>query len=117
MPAILLLLALTSAGAAFWLAALTLRHRDIMQMLPLLTQLLMFASPVIYPSSIVPEALRGLYGLNPLVTVIEGARWAVLGTAPPTAVGIVLSSSAALVLFLSGLVMLRRHEPVMSDLV
>ena len=77
----------------------------------------MFASPVIYPSSIVPAALRDLYALNPLVTVIEGARWAVLGTAPPSLTGIALSGAVGLALFVFGLALLRQHEPVMSDLV
>ncbi|HYE50553.1 MAG TPA: ABC transporter permease [Azospirillaceae bacterium] len=117
LPLVLLLLAALGTGLALWLSALAVRYRDLTQLLPFLTQLLMFASPVIYPSEIVPEPYRFFYALNPLVTVLEGARWALLGAEPPAALPAALSVVLVLALLAGGMRALRRGEPALSDLV
>lgn len=114
----LFLLALvTSVGAGLWLAALNVEYRDVRYALPFLTQLWMFATPIVYPSSLLPEGWRIVYGLNPMVGVVEGFRWALLGT--DTAPGLITVASlvAALVLFISGAFYFRRVERTFADVV
>jgi len=82
-PLFVLLGAASAAAGAVWLAALTVRFRDVRYVLPFAVQIWMFATPVVYPASLVPESFRPLYGLNPMVGVIEGFRWAMLGAPAP----------------------------------
>lgn len=111
------LMALTSALAAgFWLSALNVKYRDVRYTLPFLTQLLMFVSPVAYPSSLVPEKWRLLYGLNPMAGVIEGFRWTLLGSAPPVGT-IYVSALLTVVLFIGGLYYFRHTERLFADLI
>ncbi len=84
-PLLVLLTAVTAFGAGLWLAALNVRYRDVRYVLPFLTQLWLFATPVVYPSSLVPAAWRPVYGLNPMVGVVDGFRWALLGAGSPWA--------------------------------
>ena len=79
LPALLLLAVLTALGVGLWLSALNAMYRDVRYVLPFLVQFWMFASPVAYPSSLVPAKWRWLYGLNPMAGVIEGFRWALTG--------------------------------------
>ena len=79
LPAFLLLAVLTALGVGLWLAALNAIYRDVRYVLPFLVQFWMFASPVAYPSSLVPTKWRWLYGLNPMAGVIEGFRWTLTG--------------------------------------
>lgn len=112
-----LALALGAAlGVGLWLAALNVEYRDIRYVVPFLTQFWLFATPIAYPSSLLEEPWRTLYGLNPMVGVVEGFRWALLGTdtAPGLIVGV--SSIAALVILVSGAFYFRRVEKSFADL-
>jgi lipopolysaccharide transport system permease protein len=101
LPLFVLLAVMTALGVGLWLSALNVRYRDVRHTMPFLTQLWLFVTPVAYPSSLVPEAWRPLYGLNPMAGVTEGFRWALLGrTEPPFA--LLAVSTVAVVLFLVG---------------
>ena len=80
---LVLLAFVTALGVGLWLAALNVQYRDVRYVLPFLTQLWLFATPIVYPSSLVPAPWRPVYGLNPMVGVVDGFRWALLGSAPP----------------------------------
>ena len=100
-PVFLLLTLLTSLAVSLWLAALFVRFRDIAAAMPLVTQVWMFSSPVVYPASLVPERWRWLYDLNPMAGVIEGFRWALLKAPPPS-----LERLAVTMLFVSAILLL-----------
>lgn len=103
-------------GIGFWLSALNVQYRDVRYALPFVTQFWLFASPVVYPASLVPEAWRWLYGLNPMAGVIEGFRWSLLGTnASPSL--IVVSATVAAILLVTGLYYFRRVERTFADVV
>ncbi len=113
-----ILLALTTALAVgLWLSALNVQYRDVRYTIPFVTQLWLFTSPVAYPSSLVPEAWRLLYGLNPMVGVVEGFRWALLGKAEGPGSILAVSVAAVLVLLISGLYFFRRMERTFADVV
>jgi len=114
-PLFLLLAIITALGVSFWLSALDVEYRDVRYTLPFLTQLWFFATPVVYPSTIVPPSWRALYGLNPMVGVIEGFRWALLSSAPPDPRMLLVSSLLASLLFMSGLIYFRRMERTLAD--
>jgi lipopolysaccharide transport system permease protein len=117
LPLFVALAVLTSLAVGLWLSALNAIYRDVRYAIPFLTQFWMFASPIAYPSSIVPEKWRIWYGLNPMVGVVEGFRWALLGAEPP-AVGMLCASLAAVViLLLAGLFYFRQMEKVFADVV
>ena len=110
------LLALASALAvALWLSAINAQYRDVQQAMPFLTQIWMFVTPVIYPTSMIPEAWRWIYGLNPMVSVIEGFRWTLLGAAPPDMLTLTLSCTSILVLTVGGLIYFGRFEKDFVD--
>jgi len=117
LPVFTLLALLTALGVGLWLSALNAIYRDVRYVVPFLVQFWMFASPVAYPSSLVPEKWRGVYGLNPMASVIEGFRWALTGHGQPP--GILLAASSAAVIFLvfSGLVYYHAVEGTMADVV
>src|SRR5215472_15909110 len=94
LPLFLLLAVLTALGVGLWLSALNAIYRDVRYVVPFLVQFWMFASPVAYPSSLVPEKWRWLYGLNPMAGVIEGFRWALTGHGEPPSVLLAASSLA-----------------------
>lgn len=113
-----ILLALASALAVgVWLSALNVHYRDFRYTIPFLTQLWMFLTPVAYPSSLVPERWRWLYGLNPMAGVVEGFRWALLGNASVSVPLLSASVVAVLVLLAGGLVFFRRTERTFADIV
>jgi lipopolysaccharide transport system permease protein len=115
-PLFLFLALITALGVSFWLSALDVEYRDVRYTLPFLTQLWLFASPVVYPSTLVPEAWRSLYGLNPMVGVVEGFRWALLGSSSlPDLRMLLVSIGAVVVLFISGLFYFRHMERTMAD--
>lgn len=115
-PLLVLLALIVSFGVALFLSAMYVRYRDIRHILPLLTQVWFFASPVFYPSSLVPEAYRAIYGLNPMVGVIEGFRWALLPTArTPDWAMLGVSACAMVLLVLGGLLYFRRGERTFAD--
>jgi lipopolysaccharide transport system permease protein len=114
LPLFVLLAAATALAASLWLSAMNVLYRDVRFIVPFLLQFWMFASPVIYPASAVPEQWRFVYGLNPAATAIEGFRWAVLGTelSAPMAAASVLSVVVALA---GGLIYFRRMEGKFAD--
>jgi lipopolysaccharide transport system permease protein len=118
LPLFLGLAILTALGIGLWLAAIEVRYRDVGHSIPFLAQLWLFATPVAYPLSLIPERWRFLYGLNPMVGVVEGFRWALLGTATRPPLGqIALSAAFALVLFVTGVLYFQRTEQVFADVV
>ena len=117
MPAFLLLAVLTALGVGLWLSALNALYRDVRYVVPFLVQFWMFASPVAYPSSLVPAKWRWLYGLNPMAGVIEGFRWSLTGHGQPPGILLAASSAAVVLLVLSGLVYYHAVEGTMADVV
>jgi len=117
LPAFLLLALITALGVGLWLSAMNVQYRDVRYAVPFLVQFWMFASPVTYPSSIVPEQWRALYGLNPMAGVIEGFRWALLGTETSPGSLTAVSVGAALALLISGAYYFRRMERTFADVV
>jgi lipopolysaccharide transport system permease protein len=115
--AFLVLAAATAVGSGLWLAALNVRYRDIRYVVPFLTQLWMFATPVAYPSSLLGHAWRALYGLNPMAGAIEGIRWALLGTSTAPGAMLAASSAMALALLLSGAHYFARVEKSFADVI
>ena len=115
---LLLLLALTTAlGVGLWLSALNVQFRDVRYTIPFLTQFWLFATPIAYPSSLLSEPWRTLYGINPMVGVVEGFRWALLGTATAPGPIILVSALAAGGLLVSGAYYFRRMEKNFADVV
>src|ERR1700676_1184252 len=117
LPAFLLLALLTALGVGLWTAALNALYRDVRYVVPFLVQFWMFASPVVYPSSIVPEKWRWLYALNPMAGVIEGFRWALTGHGQPPGILVAASSGAVVLLVFSGLVYFHAMEGTIADVV
>jgi len=115
-PPLLLLALLTSLGVALWLSALNVLYRDVQIMLPFLAQIWLFLTPVLYPASVVPERWRAVYAMNPMVTVTESFRWAVLGgTTAPQPLMLAISTATVVVVLLSGLAYFRHVERQMAD--
>jgi lipopolysaccharide transport system permease protein len=117
LPAFMLLAILTALGVGLWLSALNALYRDVRYVVPFLVQFWMFASPVVYPSSLVSEKWRWLYGLNPMAGVIEGFRWALTGHGQPPGILLAASSAAVVLLVFSGLVYYHAVEGTMADVV
>ncbi|MBC8509686.1 MAG: ABC transporter permease [Chloroflexi bacterium] len=117
LPAFLLLALVTALGVGLWLSAMNVQYRDIRYAVPFLVQFWMFISPVAYPSSMVPEPWRALYGINPMTGVIEGFRWAMLGTDTSLGLETAVSVFVSLVLIVSGLYYFRRMERTFADVV
>ena len=115
LPAFVLLLLVTALGAGFWLSALNVEYRDVRYAVPFLTQFWLFVTPVIYPTSQVPEGWRFLYALNPMVAAVEGFRWSLLGVGQGPSAVMAVSSAVALLLFLTGIVWFRRLERTFVD--
>ena len=117
LPAFMLLAILTALGVGLWLSALNALYRDVRYIVPFLVQFWMFASPVVYPSSLVAEKWRWLYGLNPMAGVIEGFRWALTGHGQPPGILLAASSAAVVLLVFSGFVYYHAVEGTMADVV
>ena len=117
LPVFLLLAVITALAVGLWIAALNVLYRDFRYVVPFLIQLWLFASPVTYPVSVVPEQWRGLYSLNPLVGIIEGFRWALLGTGNLSLPQVIISAIAALLVLISGAYYFRRMERIFADVV
>jgi lipopolysaccharide transport system permease protein len=117
LPLFLLLALTTSLGVGLWLSALNVKYRDVRYVVPFLTQFWMFASPIAYPSSLLSEPWRTVYGINPMVGVVEGFRWALLGTGKAPGPMIIVSSFTAVVILVSGAFYFRRVERVFADVV
>ena len=116
-PAFFILAVVTSLGVGLWLSAMNVRYRDIRHAIPFLTQFWLFATPIAYPSSLLSEPWRTLYGLNPMVGVVEGFRWGLLGTDTAPGPIIAASSLMALAILISGAFYFRRVEKTFADVV
>ncbi len=117
LPFFLLLALITSMGAGLWLSALNVQFRDVKYIVPFLTQLWLFLTPIAYPSSMLSEPWRTLYGINPMAGVVEGFRWALLGTEITVGPLITVSVVAAVILMISGAFYFRRMEKTFADVV
>jgi lipopolysaccharide transport system permease protein len=115
LPFFLLLAVFTVLGVGLWLAALNALYRDVRYLIPFLVQFWMLASPVAYPSSLVPERWRWVYGLNPMVGVIEGFRWALTGKVHPPGSALYASLTIVCILVLGGLLFFNRMEGTIAD--
>jgi homopolymeric O-antigen transport system permease protein len=115
-PPLVVLTAGLALGVGLWLGPINVRFRDIKHTVPFLLQIWMYASPVIYPLSIIPENLRWLYSLNPMVGIIEGFRWSLLGTESPDLTALGVGIVFTLLLLASGLVFFKRMERFFADL-
>ena len=116
-PLFLLLALVTALGVGLWLTAMNVQFRDIQYAVPFLVQAWMFATPIVYPSSLLDEPWRTLYGINPMVGVIEGFRWALLGTQTAPGPIILVSIFVAVALLISGAYYFRRVEKTFADVV
>jgi len=117
LPYLILLMILSAAGIGMWLTAMAVQYRDIRYAMSLVVTLLMYAAPVVYPASSVPEQWRVLYSINPMVGVIEGFRASLLGTTAMPWDFILVGTISAVVFFFSGLVYFRRMEKIFADVV
>jgi lipopolysaccharide transport system permease protein len=115
-PAFLALAVITALGVGIWLAALTARYRDFRYLVPFLERFWFFASPVAYASQEITQPWRTVYGLNPMVGVVEGFRWGVLRERPPSAM-ILLSVAVAFTMLVTGIYYFRRVEKTFADLI
>jgi len=116
-PAFLLLAVLTALGVGLWLSALNAIYRDVRYVMPFLVQFWMFASPVAYPASLVPEKWRWLYGLNPMAGVIEGFRWSLAGHGAAPGRLVLASAAAVILILLGGVAFFQRMETTVADVV
>lgn len=116
-PCFLLLALATALGAGFFLAALNVEYRDVRYVVPFLVQCWLFATPIAYPSSLLSEPWRTVYGLNPMAGVIEGFRWALLGSGVAPGPMLAVSAAIALLLLVAGTVYFRRVERTFADVV
>lgn len=116
LPLFLLQALITALGVGLWLSALSARFRDVRHALPFMVQFWLFATPVVYPSSLLSEPWRTLYGLNPMVGVVEGFRWALLGSAPPGGM-IFFSAAVSLLALLTGLIYFQSVERQFADVI
>ena len=117
LPLFLLLALVASLGVGLWLSALNVEYRDVRYVVPFITQFWLFVTPIAYPSSLLHEPWRSLYGLNPMVGVVEGFRWALLRTNTAPGPIIAVSSMAALVILVTGAFYFRRMEKTFADIV
>lgn len=116
-PVFLFLAVCISLGVSFWISALSVYYRDFVHVLPFLIQAWMYASPVAYSSILIPELWRDIYSLNPMVGVIEGFRWAVVGGENFTVTSLYLSILMSFLVFLSGIIVFKRIENSFADVI
>jgi len=115
LPAFLLLATLAALAVTLWLSVVNLEYRDVQHVLPFLAQVWMFVTPVVYPASLVPEQWRTAYAINPMVTVIEGFRWALLGGPAPEIGAILVSTTVTVVVLVGGLAVFDRFTRTYAD--
>ncbi len=116
-PGLILLAVTTSLGAGLWLSAFNVRFRDVRYVIPFLVEIWLLATPIAYPSSLLPERWRAVYALNPMVGVVEGFRWALLRTGTAPGPMILVSSAAAVLMLVTGVFVFRRMERNLADVV
>jgi lipopolysaccharide transport system permease protein len=117
LPLFLLLAYLTALSISLWLSAANVKYRDIGYVIPVLVQFWLFLTPVVYPSSLIPERWRVIYGLNPMAGVVDGFRWALLGVGSGSGSIVFASTGAVLLLGVGGLLYFRRMEREFADVV
>jgi lipopolysaccharide transport system permease protein len=117
LPLLLLLALVTALGVGLWLSAMNVQFRDVRYAVPFLIQFWMFATPIAYPSSLLAQPWRTIYALNPMVGVVEGFRWALLGIQTSPGPVIIVSALAALATLVSGAFYFRRMEKTFADVV
>ena len=117
LPLLLLLALVTSLGVGLWLTAMNVQFRDVRYAVPFLVQAWMFATPIAYPSSLLDEPWRTLYGINPMASVVEGFRWALLGSETAPGPIVIVSALVAVGLLISGAFYFRRMEKTFADVV
>jgi lipopolysaccharide transport system permease protein len=115
LPFFLVLAFITSLGASLWLSAMYVQFRDVRHIIPFLTQIWLFITPIVYPSSLLSEPWRTLYGINPMAGVVEGFRWSLLGVGQAPGPMILVSYLTAVALLLSGAFYFRRMEKTFAD--
>jgi lipopolysaccharide transport system permease protein len=115
LPLLLLLALVTALGVGLWLAALNVQYRDVRYVVPFLVQFWLFATPIAYPSTLLPEPWRVVYGINPMVGVVSGFRWALLGTDFLHGPMLIVSTLAAMLILVSGAFYFRRMERTFAD--
>jgi lipopolysaccharide transport system permease protein len=116
-PLFLLLAIMTALGVSLWLSAMNVQFRDVRYMIPFITQAWLFATPVAYPSSLLAEPWHTIYGLNPMVGVVEGFRWALLGTGTPPGPIMIVSFAVSCLILISGIYYFRRMEKTFADVI
>ncbi len=117
LPFFLLLALITSLGVALWLSAMNVQFRDVRHATPFLVQAWLFSTPIAYSSSMLDGVWRTLYGLNPMAGVVEGFRWALLGTSSAPGPMIIVSAIAAIAILVSGAFYFRRMERTFADII
>ncbi len=117
LPVFIGLMLITALGIGLWLSALNVQYRDVRYAVPFLSQFLLFLTPVVYPSSMVPDQWRILFSLNPMAGVVEGFRWSLLGAGTPPGLPLAVSAAISLALFLGGALFFRRLERSFADVV
>ena len=115
LPLFVLFAVVTALAVGLWLAALNVQYRDVRYTLTFLTQLWLFATPVAYSSTLVPEGWRTLYGLNPMAGVVEGFRWALLGKAAPAGMLVAMSVAVVVLILIGGLHYFERVDASFAD--
>jgi lipopolysaccharide transport system permease protein len=115
LPLLVALMAIAAGGIGMWLTALAVQYRDVQYAVPFMVQLAMYASPVVYPASLIPPRYQLIYALNPMVGIIEGFRAALLGTRAMPWDLLAVGSVTSLVFFISGMLYFRRREHLFAD--
>jgi lipopolysaccharide transport system permease protein len=117
LPLFVVLAFITSLGVGLWLSAMNVQFRDVRYTIPFIIQVWLFATPIAYPSSLLPEFWQPIYGINPMVGVVEGFRWALLGTDAALKPVMIVSFAGAVLLLVSGAYYFRRMEKSFADVV
>jgi lipopolysaccharide transport system permease protein len=117
LPFFFLLAMVTTLGVSFWFSAMNVQFRDVRYIVPFLVRIWLFITPIAYPSSLLPEPWRTLYGINPMAGVVEGFRWALLGTDTAPGPIIWVSALVAILMLVSGIIYFRRMETSFADIV
>jgi len=117
LPGFVMLALLTALGFGVWLTAINVKYRDVGMAVPFLIQIWMYLCPIVYPVTLIPERFRALYSLNPMVGVIEGFRWSLLGTTSPDWQSIGVSVTVMVLILISGLYYFRRSDSWFADVI
>jgi lipopolysaccharide transport system permease protein len=118
LPFFMLLSIITTLGVSLWLSAMNVQFRDVRYVVPFITQFWMFATPIAYPTSLIQNPyVRLAYALNPMVGVVEGFRWCLLGTDTPPGTMVIVSTIVAMIMLISGAYYFRRIEKTFADVV